>query len=223
MVEEKEKKRGPIWPRILLVACALIVLAAGGAFWWVRHNIYAGEIKAPSLSRQEQQDLQHKLNRLEQAEARRGHPVIGADGKPLEPEPYSETDASREIVFSEREVNALISRDPTFARHVAVALSPALVSVTTLIPFDPEVPVLGGKTLRVRMGVKLDYQRGAPVVALQGVSLGGIPLPKAWLLDLKGKNLVEEFGGSSGFWRSFADGIEALEVGEGQLRVKLKE
>ncbi len=44
---------------------------------------------------------------------------------------------------------------------MAIALSPELVSVTALIPIEREVPLLGGKTLRLRLGVKLAYRAGA--------------------------------------------------------------
>jgi hypothetical protein len=34
---------------------------------------------------------------------------------------------------------------------------------------------------------------------------------------------LSEFGGQEGFWSAFADGIDEIEVCEGQLRVRLKE
>ncbi|MGY8690875.1 MAG: arginine N-succinyltransferase, partial [Verrucomicrobiales bacterium] len=58
---------------------------------------------------------------------------------------------------------------------------------------------------------------------LKGISLGGIPLPSAWLGNLKGKDFIEEFGQDEGFWKQFSDGIEYLEVQDGRLKVKLKE
>ena len=51
----------------------------------------------------------------------------------------------------------------------------------------------------------------------------GVPLPNAWLGGLKNVDLVAEFGRDGGFWRLFADGVADVEVGEGQLRVRLKE
>jgi len=57
----------------------------------------------------------------------------------------------------------------------------------------------------------------------RGVSLGGIPLPNAWLGNLKHKNLVDEFGTEGGFWKLFAEGIEDINVKEGHIRIKLKE
>ena len=36
-------------------------------------------------------------------------------------------------------------------------------------------------------------------------------------------DLVREFGGNHGFWKSFSDGVETIRVREGQLNIKLKE
>jgi hypothetical protein len=88
---------------------------------------------------------------------------------------------------------------------------------------DEEIPVLGGKTLRLNLGVILSYEKERPVVALKGVSLGGIPIPNAWLGNLKNKNLVNEFGAEEGFWKLFSDGVADLKVKEGHILIKLKE
>jgi hypothetical protein len=45
----------------------------------------------------------------------------------------------------------------------------------------------------------------------------------AWLGNLKNIDLVQEFGSDKGFWQAFADGVEEIEVEEGELRIKLKE
>ena len=36
-------------------------------------------------------------------------------------------------------------------------------------------------------------------------------------------DLIEEFGQEPGFWKAFADGVEAIEVKQGHLLIKLKE
>ena len=69
----------------------------------------------------------------------------------------------------------------------------------------------------------LGYENGRPVVALKGVSLGGIPIPNAWLGNLKNRNLVKEFGSEGGFWKLFSDGVADLKVREGHILIKLKE
>ena len=144
-------------------------------------------------------------------------------GAPLEPEVYSEEGAKREISLTEKELNALIANNPEVAQRVAINLSDSLISVKLVIPIDEEIPVLGGKTLRLNLGLILGYENERPVVALKGVSIGGIPLPNAWLGNLKNRNLVREFGGDGGFWKLFSDGVADLKVKKGHILIKLKE
>lgn len=109
------------------------------------------------------------------------------------------------------------------AQRVAIDLSENLVSLKLIVPLEEEIPILGGKTLRLHLGVMLGYENEKPVVALKGVSLGGIPLPNAWLGNLKNRNLVKEFGTEGGFWKLFSDGVADLKVREGYIWIKLKE
>jgi len=61
------------------------------------------------------------------------------------------------------------------------------------------------------------------LLIVKGISIGGIPLPSAWIGDIKNRDLVSEFGGEGGFWNQFAKGVDGVEVTEGRLRLKLKE
>jgi hypothetical protein len=125
--------------------------------------------------------------------------------------------------LTEREVNSLIAKDAEMAKHVAVDLADNLVSVQLVVPVTEEMPIVGGKTLKLNFGVELSYANGKPVVAMQGISLGGVPLPSAWWGDIKHINLVEEFGGPGGFWDQFAKGVQDLKIQDGRLRIILKE
>ena len=141
----------------------------------------------------------------------------------LRPEAYSEEGANREITFSEREINSLVANNTDLAEKMAIDFAQDLVSLRLLIPVDPDFPVMGGKTLRVRAGAELAYRDGRPVVILKGISLMGVPLPNAWLGGLKHIDLMQEFGGQPGFWQSFGEGVEAIQVREGELYIKLRE
>jgi hypothetical protein len=92
-----------------------------------------------------------------------------------------------------------------------------------LIPIDPDFPIMGGKTLRVRAGAELAYRNNKPVVALKGISVMGVPIPNAWLGGIKNIDLMQEFGGEPGFWQSLGEGVESIQVRDGELYVKLKE
>jgi len=60
-------------------------------------------------------------------------------------------------------------------------------------------------------------------VVLRGISLWGVPIPNSWLGGIKNVDLVKEFGGDSGFWKGFAEGIEYIRVKNGILAIQLKE
>jgi hypothetical protein len=106
---------------------------------------------------------------------------------------------------------------------MAIDLSDDLVSLRMLLPVDPDFPVMGGKTIRIRTGAELAYRDGRPVVMLRGVSLMGVPIPNAWLGGLKNIDLVREFGDGQGFWKTFSDGVESIQVRDGKLSIKLRE
>ena len=106
---------------------------------------------------------------------------------------------------------------------MAVDFSRDLVSVKLLIPLDPDFPIMGGKVLKVRAGAEMAFRQGRPVIILRGVSVMGVPLPNAWLGGLKNIDLIEVFGSDPGFWKNFADGVDAIEVREGSLRIVLRE
>ena len=50
----------------------------------------------------------------------------------------------------------------------------------------------------------------------------GVPIPNAWLGGLKNIDLINEFGGERGFWKSFAEGVDNISIEEGQMKIKLK-
>ena len=217
------KGSGARTKRILAVAVVLFCLVMLLAAVWIKRNVYASKFTPVSLSRNERAVLETKLSQLKEKEPfspKENHP---RENKTLAPEPYTEEGADREIHLTERELNALIANTPDVAEKVAVALSDDLISVKLVLPVDDEVPVLGGKRIRLHMGLTVRYEGKKPTIALKGVSMGGIPLPNAWLGSLKNVNLVEEFGGGEGFWEVFTAGVRSIRVRRGELRIELNE
>ena len=220
-------RRGFSGMQVLGLVVLAIALSGGVTYWFIRTYVYARDFKPVELSRNERNTLGSKLRALgvdPSAVLPRasGEDEFDAEGR-LVPEKYTEDPSKRDVRLSEREVNALVASNPEFARRFAVDLSDDLASAKLLIPVDPEMPVLGGKTLRLTAGLELDYRNGRPLVILRGVSVMGVPIPNAWLGGLKNVDLVGEFGGDPGFWKSFSDGVESIEIRDGELRVKLKE
>lgn len=220
--DSNEKASGSRVGRVLLVAFVLLVAILLVAGFWVKRNLYASRFSPVALGQKEREVLDAKLALLQEQEPV-PEPPPARSGKPLSPEPYTEEGASREISLTERELNALIANRPEVAEAVAVDLDDDLISVKLVLPVDDEVPVLGGKRLRIHMGLAVRYEGRKPVIALRGVSLGGIPVPNAWLGNLKDVNLLEEFGTGDGFWEIFSEGVRAIQVREGRLRITLKE
>ena len=221
-------KRGFSGLQVLGIVGLVVLLTAGATFWLIRTYVYPADFRPVELSEREQTELDDKLIAigLDPVEllpnAERSEPLFDSDGR-LRPERYVEDADARDIRLSERELNALVASSPEFARRFAIDLSDNLASARVLVPLDPDFPVLGGKTLRINAGVELDYRNDRPVVVLRGVSVMGVPIPDAWLGGLRNVDLVQQFGGSGGFWQAFSAGIELLEIEDGQLHLKLAE
>jgi hypothetical protein len=220
-----QPRRFSAWQVATFVLLA-ILLTLGITLWVGYRTLFPGEFTPVTLSVREQSILDEKLQYLE---ALQGSPAVKKKASPssrepiLKPEPYSEAGASREISFSEKELNALIATNTDLASRLAIDLSDDLASAKLLVPVDPSAPLLGGKTVKLTAGVEVRYADGKPVVVLKGVSVWGVPLPNAWLGGMKNIDLVQEFGTEQGFWQAFAEGVDEIEVKEGKVRIRLKE
>ncbi len=196
--------------------------------------LFPSEFKPVTLSPHEEEVLTAKLENLDSigtgvTSPKNDSPNTSsktgrsAPNAALEPEPYSEKGLKREIVFMEKELNALLAKNTDLARKLAIDLSDDLISAKLLVPLDDDFPILGGKTLRVKAGVVFSYDQGKPVVMLKGITIMGLPIPNAWLGGIKNIDLVEEFGDPTGFWKTFSEGVEDIEVEDGFLKLKFKE
>lgn len=214
--------------QVALFLLIAVLLAVGLTFWFLRTYLYAPPLEPVTLSQKDQRRLDEKLQVLGLdpvdvlPDARRSPDRFDADGR-LIAERYTESSGNRTVRLTEKELNALVASSPDLARRFAIDLSSNLASAKLLIPVDPDFPVLGGKTIRVTAGLELDYRDQNPVVILRGVSVMGVPVPNAWLGNLKNVDLVQEFGGRPGFWRSFAAGVDTIAIEDGRLLITLKE
>lgn len=227
---ESESKKGFSGVQVAGIVAAAIVLTAVATVVAAWLFLHPRPFTPVVLTPKEQQQLENKLDKVEAftgvaPPALSGEPPrdeYTADGR-LRPEAYSEEGAERRVSFTEREVNALIATNTDLADKVAVDLAKDLVSVKMLLPLEPDFPLVGGKTLRVRAGVEVAYRAGKPVVKLKGISLMGVPLPNAWLGGMKNIDLVREFSGEQGFWKAFADGVESIAVADGTVNIVMQE
>ena len=201
---------------MLLMVLLTIVLSVGITAWIILSDIFVSEFNPVTLNMAESQTLNGKLEQL----GVEGLSTDSQNNSELTPERYSESDEMRVISLTEKEVNALLAKNTDLANKLAIDLSENLASVKFLIPVDDEFPVLGGKTLKVTAGVELQYKDQKPVVIIKGVSVWGVPIPSAYLGDLKNVDLINEFG-ESGFWKSFSDGLNDLSVQDGAIQIHL--
>ncbi|NIA19461.1 MAG: arginine N-succinyltransferase [Xanthomonadaceae bacterium] len=232
---QQESRKGFSGLQVFGIAVLVMIVAVAGTIFAARAWFFPRPFKPVVLSQQEEKRLERKLDEFERPIQRSVTPGTISKGKQrkkkdewlpdgrLKPEVYSEEGASREINLSERELNGLLAKNTDLARKVAIDLSNDLVSARLLLPVDPDFPLFGGKTLRVRAGLELAYRDQRPIVKIRGVSIMGVPVPAAWLGGLKNVDLVKEFGNDQGFWKGFSDGVESITIREGQLHVKLKE
>jgi len=221
----KPPGQGLTFGKMLAIVAAAMFVTLIATLWLIKLWLFPAPFSPVKLTPPEQQKLEAKLARLEAGEngvATSEKPAKGANGEIATPSPYSEEGASREIVFSEKELNALISQNPDLVGKVAIDLSDDLVSATVLIPTRTEMPLFGGQAMRLKAGLTVAYRNGRPVVALRGVSVMGVPMPNAWLGTLKDIDLVQKYGADNGFWQKFAEGVESIKIEEGKAKIVLK-
>ncbi len=212
--EQKSPKKRLSGIKLFSLVIGVAVVTSILTVWLGTLYFFPKKFKPVELSRSESQVLADKIDRLDPS----SQPQKG-----LTPEKYTENAESRHITFSERELNALLAKNTDLAEKLAIDLSDNLASARLIIPLDPDLPILGGKTLKLNAGLELRYEDAKPVVMLRGISLWGAPLPNSWIGGIKNVDLVKEFGGESGFWKSFSEGIEYVRVEDGKLSLQLKE
>ena len=198
----------------IIVITMAVTLAVG--YWAVTTWLFPTEFRPVVLNQEQQQTLNQKIRLL-------GGSSQSNENEALEPEAYSEVGTSREVEFSERELNALLAKNTDLANKLAIDLSDNLVSARLLVDVDPDFPLLGGKTIKVTGGMELRLVGSKPSAVLKGISVWGVPLPNAWIGNTKNVDLVQEFGEAGGFWQAINDGVEKIEVRDGRLLIQLKE
>ena len=214
---------------IAWIVFGTVLLTATVTYLLVRTYIYAQDFEPVVLNSHEQQQLDQKLlalgykpDSMQSGSKYNKENDFDANGR-LIPEKYSEEGGQRDLSFSEKELNSLLSNNTDMAKKLAIDLSHDLVSARILVPVDKDFPILGGKTLRVSTGIEMSYKNNRPSVILKGLTVMGVPIPNSWLGGLKNIDLISEFGDEQGFWKGFSEGVDNIHVEDGKLKIKLKE
>lgn len=223
MSNENNHSSGRGCLRTLGLMLLTVIISVAVTVWLITVYLFPKNFSPVELNAKEETVLESKLNNIGIFGLSKQANVNQEQSNTLTPEKYTENPEKRAISLSEKELNALLAKNTDLAQKLAIDLSSNLASAKLIIPLDPDFPFLGGKTLKVTAGMELAYQAERPIVILRGVSVWGVPIPNAWLGNLKNVDLVKEFGGDEGFWKSFAEGIENMQISDGQLNIKLKE
>lgn len=201
--------------RVVLIVLGVLLLCCGvtaaATAWWVKRNVYASPMTPVSLSATEEAQFEKKIAVIENGST-------DLNGTVTDPEVEKRT-----LVVTQKEVNAYLAKQG-LGETVKVDLKTDAIALNTLIPVDETFPLFGGTTLRIR--VSLAATMGVddkPTLQVQDVSLGGVPLPNAWLGDIKGINLVTTDINANPGLKRFFDGIKDLRLENGTLRVVLNE
>lgn len=202
------KKPALIITGIVLTCC---LLTAVGTVWWVKRNLYASPLRPVELSQTEQSALNDKLAQLELAEE-----VVPPPSAPELKDP-------RTISLTAKEINGFLA-DQGIGEQVKLDLSRNRIAANFLLPIDENAPLFAGTTLRIRLAISaLMNEAGKLVIKVDDISLGGIPLPNAWLGDIKGLDLVSGELGNDPAVQRFVSGIKDFRLENGQVQIVLNE
>lgn len=212
-------KPASTWKKKLLIVLAVILgccgVTAAATAWWVKRNIYASPFQPVNLTGQEKQAFNQKVTVLTSG-AQASAP---ADGRTAE---QKTSDDKRTLSVSEKEINAFLA-ERGLGERLKVHLAAGAIEATALVPMDKDVPVLGGKTLRLKLDLAGNIGSGQNALRIADVSVGGVPLPNAWLGDLKGVNLIASDIETDPVVKRFVAGIREFQITDGAIRVLLNE
>ncbi len=179
---------------IAMIAFLALGLSAGAAMlWWQKRNI-----EPIVLNEQEKVIVEKKI-------------------KPAEYQPGEKT-----IILTERELNGLLHMHTQLGDKVKLELAKDAIHARVRTQLDPDVPILGGKTLKAKARFLVSTEQKDPEIILDDLTLYGISLPNAWLGELKGKNLLETLAGDPEK-TAFGRGIEEISIESGEIRIQLAE
>ena len=178
-------------PALWALICFLGVgLSSAAALWWQNRAI-----EPTVLNEAEQIELTEKL---------------------AEP-PYQK--GLQTITLTERQLNGLLHRHTQLGDQLTFELAQDAVHARLRAELDPDLPLLGGMTVKARARFLIGSDPARTSLALDDLTVYGISLPDAWLGHLKGRNLLADLNLQSS--PALSSGIRSLQVLPGQLQLIL--
>ena len=171
------RKRGCFfYGAIALVLSALIFV--GGIFaalWWIQRPV-----KPVELSEGEKQEIQAKVEQVQQPENR-----------------YQAGD--KVVTFTERELNGLLNEHTDLGETLKFEVDADALNAYISYRMPEDSLMLPGKMIKGRARLEVIFDKQDPQLKIQDVTVYGISVPNAWIGGLKDRNLARElFGRDAG-------------------------
>ena len=211
-----------------IILCLIIAATAGLTAWMVKRSLNPKPIEPTVLTAEEQEVFEEKIeivmesqDEAETVEA----PATEQGTQVLETEEVEEDEdfIRKPLILTERELNSIIGRNTDLADKVYVSLRRNRIQFKGNFPVPEDLPFMGGKTIRINVRSRLELVDGRLELRIENLALGGIPVPGAWIQDIKGKDLLSEAFADDDFVRALSEGVESLEVENGQIVLLLAE
>lgn len=216
-----EKKSRPVLWGCGAFLLLVLMLAATVAvtIWWIQRPI-----RPVVLSPQEKVKVDGKIKELEGGTIPLGtQPPPAVSASPVAtPTPDSRiyVPGSKTLKLTEREVNGLLNLNTELGDKVRLEFAADAINAYMAIPIPQDFPIAAGTTIRMRGRFKVSIGgEGKPFAVLEDVTIFGLSLPKAWLVGIKGENLLGEALGG----QPVVHGIKSLKVEPGALVIEVED
>ncbi len=179
--------------------------AASAGIWW-KTNFDPAPFKPVALTSQEEVAFEQKLA------------VFSGNAAPV-------TDLEkRTLVITEKEVNAWLAKND-LGENVQVRFKDGKITGAIILELPADFPMLAEQKIKASLAFVAHLNDASRDLALQvdDVTVGGMPLPNAWVGDIKGMNLVDESARVDPAMEKFLKGIRQFEIRDGLAVVKLNE
>lgn len=227
----------------LWIALGVVALLIGGGIFWYYYNFHAS-LRPVKLSEPEKAVVQQKIQALENAGERSasdaGAGAATSDDalreanqvRVLTPEQEKEVlrqqrEDRRTIVLTQREINGMLNYNTQLGERLKFDLKPGYIDIEYIQPIPDHVKIIGGQTWRFSMDVSMNKVPGGKLeFKLQDVSVGGIPLPAAWLEMVgirKNEDLMALIKKELPMLEKFEEGIDFVDISSGQMKIRLSE
>ena len=209
---------------LLIVAGFLlaILLTVGICYWWFIHrNLNADELDVTKLTPTEKVLLDAKMDAMngekyaiEKLNQAAEDPVYN---KQLQKEKEElGLPEGPHLRLTEKEINGALHSNASLQGRMRVELDDDTFSILTNFDVPEDAPFLAGNTVRANLSITLMMVDGKMSMRVKSVTIGGFPMPNAWLGNVKDHDLFEQINETK-FGKAFNAGIKAFRIDDGNL------